>query len=80
MQTKLTLRLEKSLVDLAKSYAANHGKSVSKMVSDYFILLKEAQIPSNEETTPVAQSLKGSLGKTKISKKDYLNHLEDKYL
>ena len=80
MQTKLTLRLEKSLVDLAKSYAANHGKSVSKMVSDYFTLLKEAQIQSNEEIAPIAQSLKGSLGKTKISEKDYLNHLEDKYL
>lgn len=80
MQTKLTLRLEKSLVDLAKDYAANQGKSVSKMVSDYFILLKETQIESNEETAPVTQTLKGSLGKAKIKKADYLRHLEDKYL
>ena len=80
MQTKLTLRLEKSLVDLAKDYAANHGKSVSKMVSDYFRLLQESQNQSNEEITPITRSLKGALDKTKIDKNDYLKHLEDKYL
>ena len=31
MQTKLTLRLEKQLVDLAKEYASSQGKSVSKI-------------------------------------------------
>ncbi len=80
MQTKLTLRLEKNLVDLAKNYAANHGKSVSKMVSDYFILLKESQNKPSEEITPIAKSLKGALGKTEISENDYLKHLEEKYL
>ena len=39
MQTKLTLRLKKQLVDSAKEYASSQGKSVSKMVADYFKLL-----------------------------------------
>ena len=80
MQTKLTLRLDKSLVDIAKEYAANHGKSVSKMVSDYFILLKEFQDNANEDITPLTKSLKGSLGKVEIDESDYYKHLEDKYL
>lgn len=80
MQTKLTLRLEKNLVDIAKNYAADHGKSVSKMISDYFKLLKESQEKQSEEITPVVKSLKGYLGKAKIDETDYLKHLEKKYL
>ena len=80
MQTKLTLRLEKRLIDLAKGYAANNGKSLSKMVSDYFMLLREFQNRSNEETAPITKSLKGSLGKTTINERDYWEHLENKYL
>jgi hypothetical protein len=80
MQTKLTLRLDKSLVDLAKNYSANHGKSVSKMVADYFILLKESSNQSYEEITPITKSLKASLGKAELNENDYLKHLEEKYL
>ena len=36
MQTKLTLRMEDELINMAKSVAEKKGKSLSKMVSDYF--------------------------------------------
>ncbi len=80
MQTKLTLRLEKQLVELAKEYASAHGKSVSKVVADYFMLLNKTQDNQSDELTPIAQSLKGSLGKTQMDESDYKEYLEKKYL
>ncbi len=80
MQTKLTLRLEKQLIELAKAYASGQGKSVSKMVADYFILLDKSQDTQNNEITPIAKSLKGALGKAQVGKSDYKKYLEEKYL
>ena len=80
MQTKLTLRLEKQLIELAKEYASNQGKSVSKMVADYFILLNETQDTQGIEISPIVKSLKGSLGKKQVDESDYKNYLEEKYL
>jgi hypothetical protein len=80
MQTKLTLRLEKQLVELAKAYASSQGKSVSKMVADYFVLLNKTQDRQRDELAPISQSLKGSLGKTQVNKSDYKKYLEEKYL
>jgi len=80
MQTKLTLRLEKQLVDLAKEYASTQGKSVSKMVADYFMLLNSALDIKDDEVSPITKSLKGSLGKIKTGESDYKKYLEEKYL
>ena len=80
MQTKLTLRIEKQLVELAKAYASSQGKSVSKMVADYFTLLNKNQDTQSEELAPIAQSLKGSLGKTLVNRSEYKKYLEEKYL
>ena len=80
MQTKLTLRLEKQLVDLAKEYASSQGKSVSKMVADYFTLLKQIQKPQTDEIAPIAQSLKGALKGAEIDVSDYKKYLEEKHL
>ena len=39
MKTKLTLRLDKELINRAKSYAKKSGKSVSQIVTGHFSLL-----------------------------------------
>jgi hypothetical protein len=39
MNTKLTLRIDESLIATAKDYAAKHGSSVSQMVANYFAAL-----------------------------------------
>lgn len=39
MNTKLTLRMDASLIETAKHYAATHGSSVSQMVANYFAAL-----------------------------------------
>ncbi len=35
MDTKLTLKLDKEIIDLAKEYVKEHGTSLSKFVEDY---------------------------------------------
>ena len=80
MQTKLTLRLDEELINRAKSYARKSGKSVSQIVASYFSLLDEEPKEEPSEFTPIVRSLKGSLKGAKVGKKDYLKHLEKKYL
>ncbi|MEN8179577.1 MAG: DUF6364 family protein [Pseudomonadota bacterium] len=78
MQTKLTLRLEESLITQAKIYAKKHDKSLSQVVSDYFqILTRKAE---GAETPPITRSLIGVLESSHIEEDDYKRHLEEKYL
>jgi len=80
MQTKLTLRLEDQLIEQAKSYAAEAGKSVSQIVSDYFKLLTATRSKVNSPSTPVTQSLRGLLRDSEFDEKDYKRYLEEKHL
>ena len=78
MQTKLTLRLEDSLIQQAKSYAKQHNKSLSQVVADYFqILTQQSKKPV---TSPITKSLIGVLDASNFAEKDYKKHLEEKYL
>ncbi len=83
MQTKLTLRLDQELVDKAKFYAAEHGKSVSQMVADYFRFL-DTQLTPTDPANPTlgtkTQALKGLLKQADISEDDYNQYRSDKYL
>jgi hypothetical protein len=80
MQTKLTLRLEDKLIEQAKSYAAQAGKSVSQVVAEYFKLLTNPQTKTNLPPRPVTNSLRGLLRQSKLDEMDYKKHLEDKHL
>jgi len=78
MQTKLTLRLEESLIQQAKRYAKQHDKSLSQVVSDYFqILTRKAE---EVEAPPITRSLIGVLDDGRVEVGDYKKHLEEKYL
>jgi hypothetical protein len=78
MQTKLTLRLEDQLIEQAKSYAAQAGKSVSQIVADYFKLLT-APTTGARPSSPVTRSLRGVLRGAKLDEGDYKKYLEEKY-
>ncbi len=80
MQTKLTLRLEDQLIEQAKSYAAQAGKSVSQIVADYFKLLTTQKAKTNTPSTPITQSLRGVLRESKLGEEDYKKYLEGKHL
>ena len=79
MQTKLTLRLEEQLIEQAKTYAAEAGKSVSQIVAEYFKLLTTQKVKANHPSTPITQSLRGLLRKSKLDEKDYKKYLEKKH-
>ncbi len=86
MQTKLTLRLESQLIETAKIYAENTGKSLSQVVADYFQALQHKDLSKNKKTElpPITQALKGILKskskKDDIGISDYHQYLEKKYL
>jgi len=77
MQTKLTLRLEDSLIQQAKDYAKQHDKSLSQVVADYFHML--TQQAGKSGISPITKSLIGIL-ENNVDKNDYKKHLEEKYL
>ena len=80
MNTKLTLRLDDHLIASAKKYSAQTGKSVSKIVSDFFVIIKNEKLKNSSSITPTVQSLKGILKDSEFSENDYKRHLEEKYL
>lgn len=80
MQTKLTLRLEDQLIDKAKLYAAEAGKSVSQVVADYFKLLTSEKNRQASPSTPITQSLRGLLRESNLDENDYKKYLEEKHL
>ncbi len=80
MNTKLTLRLDDHLIKSAKEYSAQTGKSVSKIVSDFFVIIKNEKLQKSSSITPTALSLKGILKHSNFTENDYKNHLEEKYL
>ena len=60
MGTKLTLNLEKDIIEKAKSYARSRGRSLSDLVENYFKLIISSEAESLE-ITPMVKSLKGSI-------------------
>ena len=65
MNTKLTLTIEQALIEKAKEYAKEKGRSLSDIVENYFkALVKEDGIVKSE-LTPIANSLKGSFKEPK---------------
>lgn len=80
MNTKLTLRLDDQLIESAKEYSAKTGKSVSKIVSDLFVIIKNENLKENGPITPTVQSLKGVLKDSEFAENDYKNYLEEKHL
>jgi len=43
MEAKLTLKLDKRIIDSAKIYARKHNRSLSKLVENYFSHLSRGQ-------------------------------------
>ncbi len=80
MQAKLTLRLDDWLIRKAKRFSKKTGKSVSKIVADYFEKLDAPSFDENDEITPKVASLKGILKTSGVTGEEYHRHLEEKHL
>ncbi len=74
MNTKLTLNIDKNVIDKAKTYASSQNISLSKLVEEY---LKSLSSGSREETllAPITKEL-GNIVKAK-TKINYRNAVED---
>lgn len=79
MQTKLTLRLDDALIRRAKRYSARSGRSISRLVSDYFALIDSELCADAGELTPRVRSLIGALAQQDVSEEDYKRHIERKH-
>lgn len=80
METKLTIRLKKRVIEKAKIYARINKTSLSKMVESYLdSVTKDKQ--SKIEITPLVKSLSGiiDLPADYDYKKEYTDYLNEKY-
>ena len=77
MNTKLTLRLDDKLIASAKRHSAESGKSISRLVADFFALIDTQD--RDVEITPRVRALRGVLAGSGLDENDYRRHLEEKY-
>ena len=81
MNTKLTLTIEQAVVEQAKSYAKEKGRSLSDIIENYLkAITKEQKI--EEELSPLIKSLQGSfkVPNTFDYKEELSKGLSEKYL
>lgn len=78
MLTKLTLRMDDNLIESAKEYSSQTGKSVSRIVSDLFEIIKNEKIKRDEPLPPTVRSLRGILKGKGLDEKTYKEYLEEK--
>lgn len=84
MDTKLTLKLDKFVIEQAKEYASSHKRSLSKIIESYLksLINRDKNKDDSEiEISPFVKSM--SIGIKIPADLDYkseiLNYLEDKY-
>ena len=81
MQSKLTLRMDANLIESAKAWSAQSGKSISGIVADLFTLMQQQEPRSGQEDlSPTVRSLKGILKGHQVDEAEYRDYLAEKYL
>ncbi|MCM4166439.1 hypothetical protein KCTC52924_03372 [Arenibacter antarcticus] len=83
MNTKLTLTIEREIIERAKKYAKEQNRSLTDIIENYLkIITKEDREDIGKPLNPVVKSLKGSFKTNKQMdyKKELRNRLDKKYL
>lgn len=80
MNTKLTLRLDREIIERAKEYANKNNTSLSKIIESYLDAVTKGE-GSENKITPLVKSLSGviTLDKDVDIKKNYADYLSNKY-
>jgi hypothetical protein len=60
MNTKLTLTIEESIIERAKAYAKEKGRSLSDIIENYLKAITTEKRDSETTITPLVKSLQGS--------------------
>jgi hypothetical protein len=81
MEAKLTLKLDKGVIEKAKEYAKKKNISLSRMVERYFKAVVEKKQDKEKKYSPLVEELSGiiNLDKDFDFKEDYTNYLIEKY-
>jgi hypothetical protein len=78
METKLTLKLDKAIIQSVKKYAHNNNKSLSKLVELYFRNLVSDD-DKKMKYSPLVEELSGVISEEDLQGIDYVGYLEEKY-
>ena len=79
MNTKLTLSLNKSIIEEAKSYASKNSLSLSKLIENYLNSLTKSP-DKTLKISSLVESLTGVIPNDDIDeRKDYRDFLNEKY-
>ena len=84
MDAKLTLKLDKYVIDRAKEYAASQNRSLSRMIESYLKSLIEKEKPQSDDDIEISPFVKSLRTSVKLPadydyKKEYVDYLEEKY-
>lgn len=79
MNTKLTLNLDKEIIQEAKTYAKNNSVSLSKLIENYLNSLTRTS-KKQATVSPLVESLTGIIPSEYDEKSDYRNYIDQKYL
>ncbi len=81
MNTKLTLTIDRQVIQKAKQYAKKEGRSLSDLVENYLQSITHNEDANNAPVTPIVKSLKGSFKNFSGEEKNILtDELSKKYL
>jgi hypothetical protein len=79
MNTKLTLNLNKSIIEEAKFYAKKNSVSLSKLIENYLNSLTKSST-TQKKISPLVKGLTGVIPNKKVDeRKDYKDYLTKKY-
>lgn len=85
MDTKLTLKLDKFVIEQAKEYASNHKRSLSRIIEAYLkSLISKDNKEIDEDDFEISPFVKSMSSGVKIPadldyKSEFLNHMTEKY-
>lgn len=84
MDTKLTLKLDKDVIEKAKEYASSHQRSLSNLVESYLKVLIDKDETKSEDGIEISPFVKSLRTGVKLpadfdEKKTYRDYLEEKY-
>ncbi len=84
MDKKLTLKLDKYVIERAKKYASSHKRSLSRLIESYLKSLVNQEDSSNKEDIQISPFVKSMSSGINIPagldyKAEYSNYIEEKY-
>ena len=81
MNAKLTLSLDRDIIEQAKGFSRSQHKSLSKLIEGYLRQVVHNKEEAEEHATPLVARLSGVIDAVKLGdhKSEYADYLSEKY-